>query len=108
MAVNKPTITAGPSIKRGEVVDQRVQTHPAGPGQSYIVRNPGTAPTTITVGPPTRAGQIFFEVRKDGLNRLALMYVGAEIDGALVWVPLSPESTVNGYTGRPIDPIYDQ
>ena len=106
MAINKPTIAAGPSTERVKVVDQRVQTHPAGPGETYRSVEDGSLTFTV-VDPPNRAGQIFFHVKADGPNRIAIMYIGADVGGTLAWVRLSPESTVNGYTGKPIDPIYD-
>ena len=106
MAINKPTIAAGPSTERVKVIDQRVQTHPAGPGETYLSRVDGLL-TLVAVDPPDRAGQVFFHVKTDGLNRIAIMYIGADVGGTLTWVRLSPESTINRYTGNPIDPIYD-
>ena len=106
MAINKPTIAAGPSTERVKVVDQRIQTHPAGPGETYLSIKSGSL-ASIVVNPPDRVGQVFFHVKTDGRNRIAIMYVGADVEGTLTWVPLAPESTINGYTSKPIDPIYD-
>ena len=106
MAINNPIIAAGPSVERGKVVDQRVQTHTAGPGETYLSFKDGVL-ANVTVDPPNRVGQVFFHVSTDGRNRLAIMYIGVDIGGTLTWAPTSPESTINGYTGKPIDPIYD-
>ena len=108
MAINKPTIAAGPSIERLKVTDQRIQTHPAGPGESYLtVGENNILNGNVTVDSPSRVGQVFFHVQTNGRNKLAVMYIGVDIGGTLTWAPTSPDSTINGYTGKPIDPIYD-
>ena len=74
--------------------------------RTYITIIDGAA-ALVTVDPPDRVGQIFFHVQTDGKNRIATMYTGVNVGGTLAWVPRAPESTINGYTGKPIDPIYD-
>ena len=103
MAINKPIIDAGPTKQRGHVLDQPVTLHPVGPGEAYRV----SRYESVTVNPPDREGQVFFHVISDGRNRLASMYVGVNVSGTLTWVLASLNPSVNGYTGEPIDPIYD-
>ena len=106
MAISKPIIAGNPAVERGRVVDQRIQTHPAPPGGSYRVRD-GASYRVVTVDPPERQGQVYFHVMGDNANKIASMYVGVEIDGALFWANVDLTRKINGLTGKPFDPMFD-
>lgn len=106
MAINSPRIAAGPTKPRGQVLDQRVVTHPAGPGETYGKLVNGLR-TEATVTAPTREGQVYFYPQQSGGNRWATMYVGVAVNSVLGWVPVFTGEVVNSYTGLPFDPIND-
>ena len=35
------------------------------------------------------------------------LIIGVEVEGTLTWVSAVTGRFINGYTGKPIDPIYD-
>ena len=106
MAINNPRIAAGPTKPRIQILDQPVQTYPAGPGETYFSTISGSPAAYTVPANPTREGQIFFHVDSDGANRTAVMYVGVDISGTLTWVEADFSSYVDGYSGRNFDPLF--
>lgn len=106
MAINKPIIAAGPAKQRGHVLDQRVQTYGAGPGETYNTTDSNGFVISASVPDPTREGQIYVYAGNDNGNRFANMYVGVNVSGTLTWVPIDTIDYLNPYTGQPIDPMF--
>ena len=106
MAINRPTIAAGPTTAKGIITDYPIRTHWAEPGGTYSENVDGTVVIT-TVDPPTAEGQVYFYMSQDGRNRSAVMYIGVNLSGTLTWVPADMSTYVNSYTGLPFDPMND-
>jgi len=105
MAIESGRIVAGPAKERRRTGAPTVRLHPVEPGVRYFSETLGQP---VDGFDPSREGELYFHNFTDGLNRQAMIYVGVEIDGQLVWKYGGRVTQVNKYTGRPHDPIYDR
>lgn len=106
MAINSPTIAAGPTKQRIHVLDHRITIRFAAPGEIYFENVNGTL-SGAYVSPPSRVGQVYFHQRKQNGTWFANMYVGIKFDTyGLLWVPLFTGDVLDSYTGNPYDPLF--
>ena len=108
MAIESPRIAGEPASQRWQVLDQPVAIYSVNPGETYDAINPetGQVERNLTVDPEFE-GQIYFNVVASGANRLALMYVAVNVNGALVWKGVTSGTSISGFTGEAFDPMYD-
>lgn len=108
MAINKPLIAAGPTAPRDQITQKTLQVIGANPGETIQTVDESGNPVTITVGNPERVGQVYVSIKfADSRNKIAVMYVGVDIEGTLTWVPADMNRRINGYTGQKFDPMRD-
>ena len=107
MAINRPRIASQPAIERKRFDLQPVKTAPVAPGGSYDYLDSAGSVQTETIGPPDYAGDVFVHITT-GTNPEADMYVGVDVGGSLRWVKADFTKFMNGFTGYPIDPIFDR
>lgn len=107
MAINKPTIAGEPTVERRRVQVQPLDPQAGNPYEPFSTVNSMGSFVTINPSPPEIEGQLYLHTFSNEGNRFAQLYVGVDVDGTLVWKIAGRYETINGYTGKPIDPIYD-
>lgn len=111
MAINKPRIAGLPASERRRIKTQPFSPYPVDPNLTYQFLEPGN-PTPQSGGPtlPSWEGQMYFKIFTDPINarlRRAAIYVAVDVNGTLGWKQVVNGATINGYTGKAFDPIYD-
>ena len=107
MAFNKPIIAGLPTTPRTEIRSQPVPTRSTLPTESERVSNPDGTYTSKAPLIPTREGQMCVHTFVDTGLRAAQIYIAVDIEGTLTWKRVGNYNVINGYTGKPIDPLYD-
>ena len=108
MAIESPRIAGQPSIERSRIINTPVRIASVNPGETYSRIDPitGEVQRFATLN-PSFEGQVYFNVVASGANRVAFMYIAVNIGGTLEWKTPANNDFINGYTGRPFDPMYD-
>ena len=99
MSINSPTISAGNTVQRKDVINQPINSGGVAAGETEVFIIDGS-PVSRTIEAEYE-GQLYAQIIGQGSNAYATLWIVADVGGILSWFNIPMGISVDPDTGKP-------